>query len=193
LAHETLATDRSFQFFYHHRAVRMVSSGAPRRAEAGMTRKPPGSSQLLRTPAIIGGAVFFILALPVILPFVGVLHWRDRRRLRAAAKRLACQACGQLLGERAIEAADVAWAARLEHFQEKWNPVFRPKMRQNKELEPHSDSIGMEKAPERLRRKLPASIRLRLVRDLDAICTHCGARYEFMPQTREFVALKRAP
>jgi hypothetical protein len=35
---------------------------------------------------------------------------------------------------------------RLEHFQEKWIPVFRPKMRQNKELEPHSDSIGMEKA-----------------------------------------------
>ena len=124
-----------------------------------MTRKPPGSGRLLRTPAIIGGAVFFILALPVILPFVGVLHWRDRRRLRAAAKRLACQACGQLLGERAIEAADDAWAARLAQ----------------------------------LRRKLPASIRLRLVRDLDAICTHCGARYEFMPQTREFVALKRAP
>jgi hypothetical protein len=40
-----------------------------------------------------------------------------------------------------------AWCAGdLEHFQEKWTPVFRPKMRQNKELEPHSDSIGMEKA-----------------------------------------------
>jgi hypothetical protein len=26
---------------------------------------------------------------------------------------------------------------QLEHFQEKRDPVFRPKMRQNKELEPH--------------------------------------------------------
>jgi hypothetical protein len=26
-------------------------------------------------------------------------------------------------------------SARLEHFQEKWNPVFRPKMRQCKMLE----------------------------------------------------------
>jgi hypothetical protein len=124
-----------------------------------MMRKAPSSSRLLQTPAILGGAVFFILALPVILPFVGVLHWRDKRRLHAAAKRLACQDCGQLLGERAVAAADVAWAARIE----------------------------------RLRRRLPASIRFRVVRDLDAICTHCGARYEFMPQTREFVALKRAP
>jgi 5-methyltetrahydropteroyltriglutamate--homocysteine methyltransferase len=39
--------------------------------------------------------------------------------------------------------------APLEHFQEKWNPVFRPKMRQDKELEPHSDSIGMEEALDR--------------------------------------------
>ena len=124
-----------------------------------MTRNARSSARLLHVPAMLGGAVFFILALPVILPFVGVLHWRDKRRLRAAAKRLACQGCGNLLGERAIEAANVAWAARVE----------------------------------RLRRRLPASIRLRLVRDLDAICTHCGARYEFMPKTREFVALKRAP
>jgi hypothetical protein len=40
---------------------------------------------------------------------------------------------------------EIRLAALLKHFQEKWNPVFRPKMRQNKELEPHSDSIGMEK------------------------------------------------
>jgi ABC-type bacteriocin/lantibiotic exporter with double-glycine peptidase domain len=33
----------------------------------------------------------------------------------------------------------------LEHFQEKWEPVFHPKMRPDKELEPHSDLIGMDK------------------------------------------------
>jgi hypothetical protein len=41
---------------------------------------------------------------------------------------------------------EIRLAALLKHFQEKWIPVFRPKMRQNKVLEPHSDSIGMEKA-----------------------------------------------
>lgn len=34
----------------------------------------------------------------------------------------------------------------IEHFQEKWEPVFRPEMRQIRKLEPHSDSIGLEKA-----------------------------------------------
>jgi len=29
---------------------------------------------------------------------------------------------------------------RFEHFQEKWIPVFRPEMRQNKELERFRDS-----------------------------------------------------
>jgi hypothetical protein len=52
-------------------------------------------------------------------------------------------------GRRSVCAAGEAAnkkAARQEHFQEKRIPVFRPKMRQNKELEPHSDSIGMGKA-----------------------------------------------
>ena len=34
----------------------------------------------------------------------------------------------------------------LEHFPAKWTPVCVAKMRQNKELEPRSDSIGAEKA-----------------------------------------------
>ncbi|CVI61198.1 conserved hypothetical protein [Agrobacterium deltaense NCPPB 1641] len=33
----------------------------------------------------------------------------------------------------------------LEHFQEKWNPVFRPEMRQNKELECFRGSKKSEK------------------------------------------------
>ncbi|MCZ4075132.1 hypothetical protein [Agrobacterium sp. LMR679] len=33
----------------------------------------------------------------------------------------------------------------LEHFQEKWTPVFRPEMRQNKELECFRDSKKSEK------------------------------------------------
>jgi hypothetical protein len=52
----------------------------------------------------------------------------------------------------ASENADPAFGVRpapLKHFQEKWETVFRPKMRQNKKLEPHSDSIGMGKALER--------------------------------------------
>jgi hypothetical protein len=35
----------------------------------------------------------------------------------------------------------------LERFRAKWMPVRVKKTRQNKKLEPHSDSIGMEKAP----------------------------------------------
>ena len=34
----------------------------------------------------------------------------------------------------------------LEHFPAKWMPVRVAKMRQNKDLEPRSDSIGVEKA-----------------------------------------------
>jgi predicted N-acetyltransferase YhbS len=40
-----------------------------------------------------------------------------------------------------------AWdSALLEHFPAKWKPVCVEKMRPNKELEPHFDSIEMEKA-----------------------------------------------
>jgi hypothetical protein len=35
---------------------------------------------------------------------------------------------------------------RLEHFRAKWTPVRVKKMRQNKNIEPRSDSIGTEKA-----------------------------------------------
>jgi hypothetical protein len=122
-----------------------------------MTRSARRSARSLQIPGLIGGAVFFIIALPVVLPLVGVLHWRDTRRLSAAAKLVACQSCGQVLGERAIEAANAAWAARLKRVQS----------------------------------RLPVGIRFRMVRDLDAICTNCGARYEFLPKTREFVPLKR--
>ena len=35
---------------------------------------------------------------------------------------------------------------QLQHFQAKWTPVRVKKMRQYKDLEPRSDSIGTEKA-----------------------------------------------
>jgi hypothetical protein len=35
---------------------------------------------------------------------------------------------------------------RLERFRAKWIPVRVKKMRQNKKIEPRSDSIGTEKA-----------------------------------------------
>jgi hypothetical protein len=34
----------------------------------------------------------------------------------------------------------------LEHFPDKWIPLFRKKMRPNKDLEPRSDAIRTEKA-----------------------------------------------
>src|SRR5450432_2575996 len=37
--------------------------------------------------------------------------------------------------------------SRLEHFQEKWNPVFRPKMRQRKNARAVSVSSNCETAP----------------------------------------------
>ena len=43
---------------------------------------------------------------------------------------------------------------QLEHFPAKWTPVCVEKMRQNKELEPRSDSIGTEKALDAWRRTI---------------------------------------
>jgi hypothetical protein len=43
--------------------------------------------------------------------------------------------------------------ARIEHFQEKWNPVFRPKMRQRKNAGAASVSSKCETALEHLRCK----------------------------------------
>jgi len=38
----------------------------------------------------------------------------------------------------------VRYVLFIEHFQEKWTPVFRPEMRQNKELERFRDSKNGE-------------------------------------------------
>ncbi len=45
--------------------------------------------------------------------------------------------------------AALASAVPLEHFQEKWNPVFRPEMPRNKELECFRVSKKREKALDR--------------------------------------------
>jgi hypothetical protein len=40
----------------------------------------------------------------------------------------------------------IGWSIPLERFPAKWKPVRVKKTRQNKNLEPRSDSIGTEKA-----------------------------------------------
>jgi hypothetical protein len=60
---------------------------------------------------------------------------------------VAAQFCDEIASAR--PSPDFPRLARLEHFQAKWTPVRVKKMRQYKDLEPRSDSIGTEKALER--------------------------------------------
>ncbi len=67
-------------------------------------------------------------------------------------------------------------ACLLEHFQAKWTPVRVKKMRQYKDLEPRSDSIGTEMALACARvgrRAAGKPLRARLER-VRVLCENCG-------------------
>jgi hypothetical protein len=75
-------------------------------------------------------AICFIIFLPLLLPFVGVLHGVYLRRLHTAADRFKCIACGQILGRSSIQLADAEWAERMQDLMNRF-PGVRPRAVRN--------------------------------------------------------------
>lgn len=116
-------------------------------------------------PMLSGIAKFFLLMvaaaalalmLPVIIPAVALMSWRDTVRLKRLARQTSCRNCGGLLGDEAIERGEAAWRERMSELH--WRPEW--------------------------------GIRRRVVRDIHAVCPCCGAGYEFIEKTRQFVPAK---
>lgn len=57
--------------------------------------------------------LLFLLAFPLSMPLVALLHALDCRRLRAAASGTRCVRCGQALGQASLDAADHTRQAEL--------------------------------------------------------------------------------
>lgn len=70
--------------------------------------------RFMYVPMLLAGSFFTLLFLPIIIPVVGVMNWRDQRRMRALAKIFECKRCGQILGDRSISLADEKWAEILK-------------------------------------------------------------------------------
>lgn len=60
---------------------------------------------------------FLFVSLPVTLPYVAVPRWRDRRRLRRAARNFRCPACDAPIGDAAIQLAEQHWTAELDEYR----------------------------------------------------------------------------
>jgi hypothetical protein len=91
------------------------------------------------------------LLLPVILPVVALLTWRDAQRMKREARATLCRHCGRLLGDEAIERGEAVWRERMSELHREWG------------------------------------IRRRIVRNIHAVCINCGAAYEFLAKTGQFV------
>ena len=65
-------------------------------------------------------ALSIALLLPVILPAVAFLNWRDTARLKRKARQTHCPNCGHLLGDEAIERGEAAWRERMSKLH--WRP-----------------------------------------------------------------------
>jgi hypothetical protein len=61
--------------------------------------------------------VGFVLFLPLILPTAIALHAIYRHRLRSAASRFVCIACGQVLGKESLRLSDIDWAQQMEEMR----------------------------------------------------------------------------
>ena len=61
---------------------------------------------------------------PLLLLLIEALEARDRRCLRAAADRTSCIGCGRLLGQAALDAADVGWAAHMAELRRRYPVSF---------------------------------------------------------------------
>jgi hypothetical protein len=73
---------------------------------------------------VIVSMVLLILLLPAIVPVVGLSHRLYRKRLRAAARALACLSCGVVLGLESVRLADAAWDGHMRELRAK-HPTIR--------------------------------------------------------------------
>jgi predicted RNA-binding Zn-ribbon protein involved in translation (DUF1610 family) len=58
--------------------------------------------------------VLFLLLLPVIIPMVAFMHWRNDRQLRKLSASMTCHRCGELMGPNAPKLADHMWNAEAD-------------------------------------------------------------------------------
>jgi hypothetical protein len=68
------------------------------------------------TSVIVAG---FVIALPVLVPWAIVDHYRYKHRLRSAARRIPCSVCGASLGDNALREADKLWFAHVAELHRK--------------------------------------------------------------------------
>jgi hypothetical protein len=61
--------------------------------------------------------LMIVIAFPVAIPIAIVSWLRDRRRMRAVAKRTHCECCGATLGAASLRCADPEWAKRVAALQ----------------------------------------------------------------------------
>jgi hypothetical protein len=67
----------------------------------------------------------FLLLLPVIIPLVAFMHWRNDARMRKIAATLQCRRCGKPLGKEATRLADQTWANHLDSLKKQVPPGTR--------------------------------------------------------------------
>jgi hypothetical protein len=75
-------------------------------------------------------AIGFVIFLPLLLPFAGVLHGVYLRGLRAAADKFRCVDCDQILGRKSIQLADAEWSERMRELMNRF-PGVRPRVVRN--------------------------------------------------------------
>lgn len=68
--------------------------------------------------------VLFLLLLPIIIPLVAVMHWRNDARMRKLAASMICVRCEQVMGAIAPKLADSAWNAEFDAIM-KQSPGIR--------------------------------------------------------------------
>ncbi len=71
--------------------------------------------------------VLFLLLLPIIIPLVAFLHWRNDARMRRIAAEMHCKRCGQPMGPKAPKLADHAWNREADTIRKQ--PSIRQRQR----------------------------------------------------------------
>jgi hypothetical protein len=124
---------------------------SPRRGDRGRSpdkMKPRRAGRFKTILVVIG----FVIALPVIVPYLLIANTFDDRRRVRDADNFCCTQCGNILGQASITKANEYW---LKHVRE-------------------------------LHKRFPGA-RLRLIRDVWAICTECGAKYNYRTKDRTYI------
>ena len=79
----------------------------------------------LKGPALIAGIAGFALLTPVLVPVIGIMNWREHRRMRAVARQFKCEKCGHLLGDGSIALADRKFAEHVAELRNAAGPDAR--------------------------------------------------------------------